>query len=101
LRGSRGEEENYNIILQRYGCPGEETSETSATPAPQTEPLASQAEPPREETRTEASKVILSRQKINGEVGEGKGKVPADVSDVADVGTPATVTNFLFHSFAS
>ena len=76
--------------LQCYGRPGEKTSETSATPAPQTEPLASQAEPPYEEARTEASKVILSRQKINGEVEEGKGKVPADVSDAADVGTPAT-----------
>ena len=76
--------------LQCYGRPGEKTSETSATSAPQVEPPASQAEPPREEARTEASEVILSRQEISGEIGEGKGKVPADVSGVADVSTPAT-----------
>ncbi len=76
--------------LQCYGRPGEKTSETSATSAPQAEPPASQAEPPREEGRTEASEVILTQQKDNGEVGEGKAEGPADVSDVADVSTPAT-----------
>jgi hypothetical protein len=76
--------------IQFYGRPGEKTSTTSATSAPQIEPPASQAEPPREEGRMEASEVILSRQKDNGEVGEGKRKGPADVSDVADVSTPAS-----------
>jgi hypothetical protein len=76
--------------IQCYGRPGEKTSATSATSASQIEPPVSQAEPPREERRMEASEVILSRQKDNGEVGEGKRKSLADVSDVADVSTPAT-----------
>ena len=75
--------------LQFYGRPGEKTSATSATSAPQIEPPVSQAEPLREEGRTEASEVILSRQKDNGEVREGKRKSPTDVSDETDVSTPA------------